>query len=98
MWFIGGFVEGPRVINGEIDVDYGSRFGLVFKMGGFTMLGMTKFASLTETERMEKAMKKIEALLLSSSKGDGGGALGQVSIVEEVCVRGPQVFGVMCFL
>ncbi len=45
---------------------------------------MIKFASLTETERMEKAMKKIEALLRSSSsKGDG--VLGQVSIVEEVC-------------
>ncbi len=57
--------------------------GLVFKMGGFTALGLKKFASLTETERTEKATKKIEALLLSSSKG-GGGALGQVSTVEEV--------------
>ncbi len=48
------------------------------------MLGLTKFASLAETERMVEAKRKIEALLLSPSSKGNGGALGQISIVKEV--------------
>ncbi len=49
------------------------------------MLGLTKFTSLAETERMVESKEKIEALLLSSSSKGNGGALGQISIMKEVC-------------